>query len=114
MFQIPTDQTMMIFPLIIGSLAILLALLDKQLLRFMGLKPLSEVFTTPRFQSSAVIIDKLGRLFLVIFGVGFLIQGAGPRFLSGEVADAISWGVLGLSGLIVLAMIGVVLAHWKA
>ena len=114
MFQNPTDQAIRIFPLIIGSLAILLALLNKQLLRFIGLKPASEVFTTPRFQGSAMIVDKLGRLFLVIFGVGFLIQGAGPQFLSGEVTYAISLVILGLSGLIVLAMLGVVLAHWKA
>jgi hypothetical protein len=114
MFQDSVDQTIRIFPLIIGGLAILLALLNKQLLRFIGLKPLSEVFMTPHFQRSAMITEKLGRLFLVVFGVGFLIQGAGPQFLSGEVTYAISLAILGLAGLIVLAMFGVVLAHWKS
>ncbi len=114
MFQISSDQTIRIAPVIIGGLAILLALWNKQLLRFIGLRPLSEVFTTPRFQRSARINEKLGRLFLVIFGLGFLIQGVGTQLLSGEVTYAVSIAVLGLSGLIMLVMFGVTLAHWKA
>ena len=114
MFQISSDQMIRIAPVIIGGLAILLALWNKQLLRFIGLRPVSEVFTTPRFQRSARINEKLGRLFLVIFGLGFLIQGVGTQFLSGEVTYAVSIAVLGLSGLIMLVMFGVTLAHWKA
>ena len=114
MFQAPSDQTIRVFPLIIGSLAILLALLNKQLLHFVKLRPLSEVFTTLRLQRSARITEKLGRLFLVMFGIGFLMEGVGTQFLSGEVAFAASIAVLGLSGLILLAIFGVVLAHWKA
>jgi hypothetical protein len=96
-----------------GGLTILLALLNRQLLRFIGLKPLSEVFTTPRFQRSAKITEKLGQLFLVVFGVGFLVQGVGPLFLPNEATLAVAIATAGLSGLIVLAMIGVVLANWK-
>ncbi len=113
MFQDPVGQTPQIFPLVIGSLVILLALLNKSLLRLMGLKPLSEVFTTPRFQRSARITETLGRLFLVVLGVGFLIQGVGPQFVSDAVIHSTSLVVLGFAGLIVLAMVGVVLAHWK-
>lgn len=114
MFQTSNDQTIVLFPLFIGSLAILFALLNRQLLRFIGLKPLSEVFTTPRFQRSAKITEKLGRLFLLVFGVGSLIQGAGTQFLSSEVTYTVSITILGLLGLIILAMFGVVLANWKA
>jgi ABC-type uncharacterized transport system permease subunit len=107
-------QTQVIFPIFIGCLAILLALLNRQLLRFIGLKPLSEVFTTPRFQRSAKITEKLMRLFLLVFGIGFLVQGAGNQFLSSEVTYAVSITILGLLGLIILAAFGVVLANWKA
>jgi hypothetical protein len=114
MFQTSNDQTIVIFPLFMGSLVILLALLNKQLLRFIGLKPLSEVFTTPRLQRSAKITEKLGRLLMVVFGVGFLVQGVGTQFLSSAVTYTVSITVLGLSGLIILAMFIVVLANWKA
>ncbi len=114
MLQTSNGQATVIFPLFIGSLAILLALLDKQLLRLIGLKPLSEAFTTRRFQHSAKITEKLGRLFLLVFGAGFLIQGVGAQFLSSGATYAVSIILLGLAGLIILAMFGVVLANWKA
>jgi hypothetical protein len=104
----------MIFLSSIGILIILLALLNKQLLRWIGIKPMSEVFTNPNFQRSARITEKLGRLFLVVFGAGFLVQGVGTQFLSSAVTYAVSITVLGLSGLIILAMFIVVLANWKA
>jgi hypothetical protein len=103
-----------IFPTLLGVLCILLALLNQQLLRWIGLRPLSEVFTTPRFQRSARITEKLGRLFLVIFGIGLLFQGVGPGLLPGGVSYLISIVVLGLSALILLTMIGVILANRKA
>lgn len=109
------DEPMIkVFPVLLGVVAIVLALLDKQLLRLLGLKPLSEVFTSPRFQRAAKITEKLGRVFLTVFGIGFLVQGIGTLFLPSEVSSVISLVVLGLSGLIVLAMIGVHLAYWKA
>lgn len=103
-----------IFPTLLGVSCILLALLNKQLLRLIGLRPLSEVFTTPRFQRSARITEKLGRLFLVILGIGLLFQGVGTSLLPGETTYLISIAVLGVSGLILLAMFGVILANRKA
>ena len=110
----PNNHLIMIFLSSIGFLIILLALLNKQLLRWMGIKPMSEVFTNPNFQRSAKITEKLGRLFLVVFGVGFLVQGIGTQFLSSEVTYIVSITVSVLSGLIILAMLIVVLANWKA
>ena len=72
MFPTSSDQSTGIAPVAIGGLAILLALWNKSLLRLIGLKPLSELFTTPRFQRSARITKRLGRLLLMIFGIGFL------------------------------------------
>ena len=111
MFPTPPDQSVRLGPVAIGSLLILLALWHRPLLRWLELKPLSEVFTTPRFQHSAKITERLGRLFLMTFGIGFLIQGVGAIFLPADITSAVSWAVLALSGLIVLAMAGVVLAH---
>ncbi|MFP4394571.1 MAG: hypothetical protein ACLFTI_04830 [Anaerolineales bacterium] len=108
------EPMVMIFPLFVGVLAIVLALLNKQLLHLLGLKPLSEVFTNPRFQRSAKITEKLARIFLVIFGIGFVVQGLGPLFLPSDISSAISIAISGLSVLIVLAVIGVNLANWKA
>jgi len=110
----PNNHTIMILLSSIGILFILLALLNKQLLRWIGIKPMSEVFTNPNFQRSARITEKLGRLFLVVFGVGYIVQGVGPLFLSSEVTYRVSITVAGLSGLIILAMFIVVLANWKA
>jgi hypothetical protein len=110
----PNNHLIIIFLSSIGFLIILLALLNKQLLRWMGIKPMSEVFTNPKFQHSAKITEILGRLFLVVFGVSFLVQGIGTRFLSRETTYMVSITVAGLSGLIVLAMFIVVLANWRA
>ncbi|HXF70592.1 MAG TPA: hypothetical protein VNK89_12395 [Thermoflexus sp.] len=114
MFDRLNEPMVKVFPLLIGAVAIVLALLDKQLLSLLGLKPLSEVFINPRFQKSAKITEKLGRVFLVVFGIGFLVQGVGPLFLPSEVSSVISLAVLGLSVLIVLAVIGIHLVYWKA
>jgi len=110
----PNNHLIMIFLSSIGFLIILLALLNKQLLRWMGIKPMSDVFTNPKFQRSAKITEKLGQLFLVVFGVSFLVQGVGTQFLSSEVTYIVSITVSVLSGLILLAMLIVVLANWKA
>jgi hypothetical protein len=41
-------------------------------------------------------------------------QGLGNQFLSGVITYRISLSLLGLSGLMILAMIGVTIANWKA
>jgi hypothetical protein len=97
----------------IGILIILLSLLNKQLLRWMKIRPMSEVFTNPNFQRSAKITEKLGQLFVVVFGLSFLVQGVGTQLLSSELTYTVSMIVLGVSGLIILAMFIVVLANWK-
>jgi hypothetical protein len=110
----PNNHPIMILYSLIGVLIILAALLNKQLLRWIGIKSMSEVFTNPKFQRSARITEKLGRLYLVVFGIGFLVQGLGTQFLSSDVTYTISITILGLSCLRRLAMFGVVLANWKA
>lgn len=110
----PNNSLVMIVLSTIGILIILLALFNKQLLRWMKIKPMSEVFSNPKFQRSAKITERLGQLFLVLFGISFLVQGVGARFLSSEVTYTVSVIVLGASGMIVFTMFIVVLASWKA
>jgi len=108
------NPLIMIFFSFIGILLILLAFLNKQLVRRVGMKPMSEVFTTPNFQRSAKITENLGRLLSVVLGVGFLVQGVGTQFVSSEVTYTVSIILLGLLGLIMLVVLIVVLANWKA
>ena len=104
----------MILLSIIGFLLILIAFLNKQLLQWIGLKPMSELFTNPNFQRSAKTTEVLGQLLLLVMGAGFLLQGAGSLFLSSKVIYIISLILLGLLGLIIVVVFGVILANWKA
>lgn len=110
----PNNPLVMIVLSAIGILIILLALFNKLLLRWMKIRLMSEVFSNPKFQRSAKITERLGQIFLVLFGFSFLVQGAGARFLSSELTYTISVIVLGASGMIVFTMFIVVLANWKA
>jgi len=102
------------FWLFFGAVTILLGLLNRRLLRLIGLKPMSEIFTTPNLQRSSRIIEQIGRLVLITLGTSFLVQGLGQQFLSGEITYRISLSLLGLSGLMILTMVGVTIANWKA
>ena len=113
MFQTSNAQTIIIFPLLMGGLAILIAVFYRQLMRFIRIKPLYDVYTNPRLQRSARITENLVRLFFVLFGLGFLVDGIGPRFLPGEATYIASMVLIGLAGLVTLAAIVVVLANWK-
>ena len=108
------NPLIMIIYSVIGILIILLALFNKQLLRWIKMRPMSEMFTNPKFQRSAKITEIFAQVFLVLFGISFLFQGIGARFLSGETTYTVSVIILGMSGLIVLTMFIVVLANWKA
>ena len=65
---------------IIGILFILVAILNKQILHWMGIKPMSEVFTNHNFQRSAKITERLVQLIFIFLGAGFLVQGPGNQF----------------------------------
>ena len=110
----PNNNPITILFSFIGVLFILLALLNKQLLRWIGLKPMSEVFTNPKFQRSARTTEKLVQLFWAVFGAGFLVQGIGAQFLSSELTYTVSLILAGAAGLIILGMLGVTLVNWKA
>jgi hypothetical protein len=101
------------FWLIFGIVTILLGIFNRQILRLLGLKPTSEVFTTPNLKHSSRIIEKIGRWLVITLGVSFLVQGLGGA-LPHDISYKISFSLLGLSGLMILAIIGITIANWKA
>jgi hypothetical protein len=101
------------FWLILGTLVILLGLFNKQLLRLLRLKPMSEVFTTSNLKQSSKLIERIGRWLVITLGVSFLVQGLGTA-LSDDISYLISSVLLGLSALLLVAIFGIAIANWKA
>ncbi len=101
------------FWIIVGSLVVLLGIFNKQMLRILGLKPLSEVFTTPNIKRSSKTIEQIGRWLVITLGLSFLVQGLGVT-IPHDVGYKISLVLLGLSALLLLAMFGIAIVNWKA
>ena len=110
MFQNQIGPMFRFAPILIGILAIALALRGQWLLRFLKLTVLSEVFTTPRYRRSARITERLSRLTLVLLGISFLLQGISPDVLPPGIDQIASLTALALSAFILLIMIAVILA----
>ena len=103
------------FPLwlILGTVAILAGIFNRQMLRLLGLKPMSEVFTTHNLKYSSRTTEQIGRWLLISLGVSFLVPGLDGA-LPDNVSHTISFLLLGLSGLLLLAIVGITIANWKA
>jgi len=101
------------FWLIFGIVTILIGIFNRQILQLLGFKPMSEVLTTPNLKYSARIIEQVGQWLVIILGVGFLVQGLGGM-LPGNLGYQISLSLLGLSALLLLTIIGITIANWKA
>jgi hypothetical protein len=107
------DHTMFPFLLIMGSVIILLGIFNKQMLRILGFKPTSEVFTTPNLKHSSRIIEQIGQWLVITLGASFLVLGLGGA-LPNDISRKISFLLLGLSGLMLLAILGITIVNWKA
>ncbi|MCG2785047.1 MAG: hypothetical protein L6461_08070 [Anaerolineae bacterium] len=101
------------FWLIFGTVTVLMGIFNRQMLRLLGFKPMSEVITTPNIKHSSRVIEQLGRWLVITLGVSFLVQGLGTT-LPNDMSNKISFLLLALSGLMLLAIIGITLANWKA
>lgn len=101
------------FWLIVGSLIILMGIFNKQMLRLLGMKPLSEVFTTPNIKRSSRTIERIGQWLVITLGLCFLVQGLGTA-LPHDVGYKISSVLLGLSALFLFAMFSIAIVNWKA
>jgi len=107
------DNTMFPFWLIVGIVIILSGIFNRQMLRLLGFKPMSEVFNTPNLKHSSRIVERIGRWLVITLGVSFLVQGLGGT-LPDDINYKISFSLLGLSGLMFLAILGITIANWKA
>jgi len=101
------------FWLILGTATILAGIFNRRTLRLLGLKPMSEVITTPNLKYSSRTIEQIGRWLLIVLGVSFLVLGVDGA-LSNNISHIISFLLLGLSALMLLAIVGVTIANWKA
>jgi hypothetical protein len=104
---------MFVIWIIVGSIAILSGIFNKQVLRLLHLQPMSEVFTTPNLKNSSRIIEQIGRVLVITLGISFLIQGLGT-VLPGQASHLISFIMLGLSGFLLFTMFGIAVVNWKA
>ena len=99
--------------LILGTVTILLGIFNKQFLRLLGLKPMSEVLTVANLKHSSRAIEQIGRWLVITLGLSFFVQGLGGT-LPNEVSNKILFSLLGLAGLMFLLIIGITIANWKA
>lgn len=98
--------------LFLGIVMMLAGIFNRQALRILGLKRMSEVFTTPHLKQSSKRIEQLGQWLMMVLGVSFLVQGLGSA-LPAEAAHTISLILLGLSALLFLAIFGIAIISWK-
>ena len=96
--------------LILGSLMILLGIFNKRVLSILGLKPLSEVFSTPSLKRSSRQIEKIGRWLVIVLGFAFVVQGLHGALPAG-LDSTISFALVGLSVLLLLAMFGIAMLN---
>lgn len=101
------------FWIVLGTVTLLAGMFSRQLLRRMGVRPASEVMATPNLKHSTRSTEQIGRWLTITLGMSFLVLGLGQA-LPGEISYKISFVLLGLSGLMLLTIIGITLANWKA
>ena len=100
------------FWLILGLLLVLSGIFSRQILRFLGFKPMSEVFANPSLMQSSRVIEKIGQWLVITLSMSFLVQGLG-RAIPNDISSKISFLLLGLVGLMILAMIGINIVKWR-
>jgi len=101
------------FWLILGTVIILMGIFNRQLFRLLELKPMSEVIITPNIKHSSRKIEQIARWLGITLGVSFLVLGLGG-VLPKDISYKVSFSLLGLSGLMLISIIGITLANWKA
>lgn len=99
--------------LILGIVMILMGILNRQILRLLGIKPVSEVITTANLKRSSKTIEQIRRWLVITLGVSFLVLGLG-EMLPNNLSRNLSFFLLGLSGLMLLAIFGITIANWRA
>lgn len=103
------------FPLwlILGIVIVLVGIFNRQIMERLGFKPNSEVFIIPSRKHSSRMIEQIGRWLIVAIGMSFIVLGLGEA-LPVNISLKILFILLGLAGLMLLTMIGITVANWKA
>lgn len=101
------------FWLVLGSIMVLLGIFNRQMLRVLRFRSASEVMTTPNLKNSSRTIEQIGRWLVIVLGVSFLVLGLGET-LPREISQKIVFWLMGLSALMLLAIIGITIANWRA
>jgi hypothetical protein len=101
------------FWLIFGIVTILVGIFNKQMLRILGFKLTSEVLTMSSLKHSSRIIEQIGQWLVITLGASFFVLGLGAA-LPNDISRKISFLLLGLSGLMLLAIIVMTVSNWKA
>jgi len=104
---------MFLFWLFSGVVIIFMGIFNRQLLHSLGIRPMSETFTTPNLKHSSRITEKIGRWIVITLGLSFLVLGLGEA-LPNYISYKISFLLFGLSGLMIFAITGITIANWKA
>jgi hypothetical protein len=107
------SKIMFPFWIVLGTVLILAGIFNRQILGRLGLRPLSESITVPNLKYSTKSVEQIGRWLLITLGISFLVLGLGDVLPDGF-SSAISYVLLGLAALMLLAMIGITIANWKA
>ena len=101
------------FWIALGTVTILAGIFNRQILGRLGFRPLSESITTPNLKHSTKSVEEIGRWLMITLGTSFLVLGLGEMLPDG-MRSTISYLLLGLSGLMLFAMIGITIANWRA
>lgn len=104
---------MLPFWLILGIVIILMGIFNAQVLKWMGSRPNSEIFTNPGRKQSSRIVEQMGRWLMLTLGLSFLVLGLGET-LPANISSGMLFVLLGAIGLMLLTMIGITVSNWKA
>ena len=99
--------------LILGAVMIFMGIFNRQMLRFLGFKPANEIIDSPNLKRSSTIVEQIGRWLVITLGVSFVVLGLGV-ILPTRISHLISILLLGLSAVMIIAMIAITLVNWKA
>ena len=104
---------MLVIWLILGAIMILMGIFNRQMQRLLGIKNASEMMVSPNLKRSSMNVEQIGRWLVITLGVNFMVLGLGEA-LPARISRVISVFLLGLSALMLLVMIAITLANWKA
>lgn len=99
--------------ILLGTVTILAGIFSRQILQRLGVRPASEVMITPNLKHSTRSIEQIGRWLTITLGTSFLVLGLGEA-LPNDLSYKISFLLLGISGLMLLTIIGITLMNWRA